>query len=54
MMPDLIAATPLSASGPAEAVRAGISRLREQARRIGEPMSPEGHSSAREEERAGP
>jgi cation-transporting ATPase E len=49
MMPDLIAASPLAEGGPMEAVRAGVSRLRERARRIGEPMPPE-HPAARPDE----
>jgi cation-transporting ATPase E len=49
MMPDLIAASPLAEGGPMEAVRTGMSRLRERARRIGEPMPPERFVSDEEE-----
>ena len=52
MMPDLIAAAPLAAGGPMEAIRAGMSRLTERARRIGEPMPPE-QAAVHEEEQTG-
>jgi len=41
MMPDLIAASPLADGRPLEVVRSGVSKLRERARRIGEPMPPD-------------
>jgi cation-transporting ATPase E len=39
-MPELIAHSPLSEEGPWRAMRTGVKRLRERARRIGEPIEP--------------